>query len=195
MLNQKQILREKITKLKQSLPEKTVTDLSGIIADRLKQTDFFQEAKCIALYYAIDNEVRISEFINEWSEKKRIFLPVIDGVNLYFYPFTGSMNLHKGTYGIPEPTDATSKMRICTSELQTAPSEIDLFIVPGIAFDLTCNRLGRGKGYYDRFLTGINKPIIGLGYDFQLVDHISAEIHDIKMTMIITEKNIVIRHS
>ena len=182
MINEKQIIREKIVKLKQSLPENTVVGLSRKIGYRLVQTDLFQAAKCVAFYYAIDNEVRTSGLIEAWSTKKKILLPVVDGEKIHFCPYTGKENLQKGAFGIPEPVDAASI------------PDIDIFIVPGIAFDHACNRLGRGKGYYDRFLSGTDKPIIGLCYDFQLVDCLPSEIHDKKMSMVITENKIIIRN-
>ena len=182
MLNQKQIIRKKILILRQSLPEETVVDLSRKINNRLIQTDIFQEANCIALYYAIDNEVRSSDLINEWSAVKKIVLPVIKGENIHFFSYTGKKNLKRGLYGITEPV---------SGEL-VSPESIDLFVVPGVAFDYACNRLGRGKGYYDRYLTGIGKPVVGLCYDFQLIDNLPSEIHDIKMTMVVTESTRII---
>ncbi|MBR2476274.1 MAG: 5-formyltetrahydrofolate cyclo-ligase, partial [Bacteroidaceae bacterium] len=68
---------------------------------------------------------------------------------------------------------------------------IDLIIVPGVAFDRNLNRLGRGKGYYDRLLTNSNAYFIGIGYDMQVVDSITTEPHDIKMNCIITEREIL----
>jgi len=70
-----------------------------------------------------------------------------------------------------------------------------LIIVPGVAFDLNLNRIGYGKGYYDRFLSKVSKnvPKIALAYDFQVLESISEGENDIKMDMIITEKRIIIR--
>lgn len=212
MTYQKLIIRKKIAALKRSLPEETVIDLSGKITDRLVQTDLFLQAKCIALYYAIGNEVRTSELIEAWSGKKMIVLPVIEGENIHFYPYSGKANMKKGTFGIPEPVVDISKTHpydlngvmaglTCNplqDSLQTTgfytDSDIDLFVVPGIAFDYDCNRLGRGKGYYDRFLSGVDKPVIGLCYDFQLFDSLPSETHDKKMTMVITEHATVSPH-
>ena len=70
-------------------------------------------------------------------------------------------------------------------------NEIDLIIVPGVAFDRQRNRLGRGKGFYDRLLSTLNVPKIGISYDFQLKDQIPVEPFDRKMDLIITEKEII----
>ncbi len=184
MTDNKQFIRKKITEHKKYLSPKTIADLSQKIGDRLVQTEEFQQAKCIALYYAMEDEVQTSALIEEWFTTKKIVLPVISNENIHFFTYTGKSNLTKGVLGINEPTD---------TEL-ISPKEIDLFIIPGIAFDYECNRMGRGKGYYDRYLTHIKKPTIGLCFDFQLLEHIPTEIHDKKMTLVITEKSIVSLH-
>ena len=176
--SQKQIIREKVAKLKNSLSGEAIIRCSELICNRLVSTDLFNQSTCIALYYALGDEVLTSRLIDEWRFKKQIVLPVVAGKDLHFYPYTGNENLKKSDYGIMEPVG---------SELIT-PESIDIYIIPGIAFDYNCNRLGRGKGYYDRYLSGIEKPLIGLCFDFQLVERIPADIHDKKMTMVITEK-------
>jgi len=187
MVSQKQKIRDNYLK-DRCLSDKMANLLSGMICDRLTQTLLFREAKCIALYCAKGNEVRTYELMDKYVidhesgmflqlNKKFIVLPVISGNNMHFYPYTGNKNLHEGAFGIMEPV----------SRDLVPPEDIDLFIVPGVAFDLACNRLGRGKGYYDRYLSGIDKPAIGLCYDFQLIDSIPCEPHDKKMTFIITE--------
>ena len=73
----------------------------------------------------------------------------------------------------------------------TDPSEIELIIVPAVAFDRNGNRLGRGKGFYDRLLQTTSATKIGVGYDFQLIEEIPAEPHDIPMDMVITQKHYI----
>ena len=174
----KQLIRTNISALKKNYSTQILFELSQKICDRLAQTDVFQKAHCIALYFGMKDEVQTSSLIEEWSGKKIIALPVVHGNDINFHTFTGKENLNKGIFEIPEPTSGDI----------ISPEDIDLFIVPGVAFDRNCNRLGRGKGYYDRYLKGINKPIIGICFDFQLIDTIPAENHDVKMTMVITEK-------
>ena len=76
---------------------------------------------------------------------------------------------------------------------ETDPGSIDWIIVPGVAFDKKLNRLGRGKGYYDKLLVQTSATKIGICYELQLFDEIPAEPHDIKMDFIITENNIIHR--
>lgn len=174
---EKKNIRQEIAALKKQIAENTAICLSNKICSRLTQTNTFQNAGCIALYYAMKDEVQTSSLIEEWHLQKKIVLPVISGEDIHFHRYAGNNNLKMGALGILEPV----------STQLVSPGDIDLFIVPGVAFDRKYNRLGRGKGYYDRFLSGIDKPTIGLCYDFQLLDHIPAEPHDKKMTMIITE--------
>jgi 5-formyltetrahydrofolate cyclo-ligase len=181
MMNEKERVRNEINKLKESLSDDTAADLSQKICRRLIQTEAFQKANRIALYYSIKGEVETVSLIEEWHRTKKIALPVVSDRELLFYAFTGKENLTAGAFGTREPT---------LSELVTK-EEIDLFILPGVAFDYHRNRMGRGKGYYDRFLSETDKPIIGLCYGFQLKDHIPTEKHDKKMTLVITEDKII----
>ena len=163
----KQTLREDMASLKRSYTKTTLLDLSAKIMDRLEETDLFQQASCIALYHAIPGEVQTAGLIEKWYRKKRLLLPLIKGNDLQLLLYAS-----EDCEAVPE-------------------SEIDLIIVPGVAFDRQHNRLGRGKGFYDRLLSTLDVPKIGICYDFQLKDQIPAEPFDRKMDLIITEKEIL----
>jgi 5-formyltetrahydrofolate cyclo-ligase len=179
----KKQLRKTIAQLKESYSAETVSQLSEKIGQRLEQNPLFRQAKGVALYHALPGEVQTALLIEKWCTKKKIFLPVVDGDCLHLYLYTGKEALKKGAFGIWEPD---------TSSLQTADAEdIDLIIVPGIAFDRQLNRMGRGKGYYDRLLASSPAPCIGICFHFQLVKQVPADAHDRKMTQIITEEDIV----
>ena len=182
--DKKLLIRKDIAALKKKLSEKTTAELSQKICTSLVQTELFQKADCIALYYGMNDEVRTSGLIEKWYKKKNIVLPVTSLETIKFHTYKGKEFLNKSALGIPEPTSTD----VIHHE------DIDLFIVPGVAFDREGNRLGRGKGYYDKYLAGIIKPIIGICFDFQLMDSIPAEKHDIKMTMVVTENITVSPH-
>lgn len=117
-------------------------------------------------------------FIQKWSREKRILLPVVVGDDLELRLYTGPEDLAIGAYGIEEPTGARF----------TDYTAIDLIIVPGVAFDRNGNRLGRGKGYYDRLLPRIPSAYkIGICFPFQVVEEVPAEPFDIRMDEIITQ--------
>ncbi|MDR0743393.1 MAG: 5-formyltetrahydrofolate cyclo-ligase [Tannerella sp.] len=181
MINDKECVRKEINKFKESLSDEAAAYLSQKICRRLIQTEAFQKANRIALYHSIKGEVETVSLIEEWRWKKKIALPAVSGRDLLFYTYTGKENMRAGVFGVREPVP---------SETLTT-DDIDLFIVPGVAFDHNRNRMGRGKGYYDRFLSETEKTIIGLCFGFQLKDHIPTNERDKKMTMIITEDKII----
>lgn len=168
--------------LKKSFSKTTLQETSAKIMQRLEETDLFRQASCIALYHAIPGEVQTAEFIEKWYEEKKLLLPVIEGNDLRLLLYTGKDAVKAGVFGILEPTEESQSV---------AEEEIDLIIVPGVAFDRQHNRLGRGKGYYDRLLSTLKAPKIGICYDFQLLDTIPVESFDKKMDIIVTEKEII----
>ena len=141
----------------------------------------FVAARTVALYWSLPDEVPTHEFIHKWAERKRILLPACcdqtgESEKLIFRIFDPAEALIPGAFGIPE----------CRGD-EVDPVEIDLMIVPGAAFDRTGNRLGRGKGFYDRFLSmhpNIYKT--GVCFDYQLVEKVPAEAHDVRMNTVIS---------
>ena len=168
--------------LKRSYTKTTLQDLSAKIMERLEETDLFRQASCIALYHAISGEVQTAGLIEKWYREKKLLLPLIKGNDLQLLLYSGKESLKAGAFGILEPTEDC---------MAVPENEIDLIIVPGVAFDRQLNRMGRGKGYYDRLLSTLQAPKIGICFDFQLQDTVPTESFDKKMDMIITEKEIV----
>lgn len=146
----------------------------------LEKCNSFINAHNILLYYSLPDELLTHKFIAKWYGKKNIFLPRVNGEYLDILPYDPS-TLHFGAYNIVEPKGNNI----------TDPCKIELIIVPAIAFDRKGNRIGRGKGYYDRLLPNTTATKIGVGYDFQLIDNIETEPHDITMDIVITESNII----
>lgn len=181
--NTKQQLREDMASLKRSYQKTVLYDLSEKILKRLEETDLFRQASSIALYHAIPGEVQTATFIEKWYLNKQLLLPVIEGDDLHLVPYRGKESLKSGVFGILEPTGAGEV-------LQTEYSP-DLIIVPGVAFDRNLNRMGRGKGYYDRLLSTLEAPKIGICFDFQLQESIPVEPFDKKMDLIVTESEII----
>ncbi len=151
---------------------------SADILAALEAHQLFRAAKTVLLYYSLCDEVDTHEFVQKWSKSKQILLPVVTGDDLELRVYTGQDDLSTGTYGIEEPT----------GEIFTDYATIDFIVVPGVAFDLNGNRLGRGKGYYDRLLPRIPSAYkIGICFPFQVVEEIPAEPFDICMDEIITQ--------
>ncbi len=124
------------------------------------------------LYHSLPDEVDTHAFIRRWSARKRILLPVVKGDDLELRLYTGDDRLTEGAFHIDEPTGTAF----------TDYAAIDLAVIPGVAFDRQGNRLGRGKGYYDRLLPRIPTAYkLGLCFPFQVLNQIPAEAHDIPM--------------
>lgn len=168
--------------LKKSYSKITLQELSEKIGKRLEENDLFRQASCIALYHAIPGEVQTAHLLEKWYLKKQILLPLVEGNNLCLLPYLGKESLQPGAFSILEPIKPKTPI---------VEKEIDLIIVPGVAFDRQCNRMGRGKGYYDRLLSTSKAPKIGICFSFQLLNSVPVESFDQKMDLIITENEVI----
>lgn len=142
---------------------------------KLESTAEFKTARNILVYHSLNDELSTLEFIDKWAEIKHLFLPRVNGSDLEILAYDRSA-LALGAFNIEEPTGND----ICSIH------NIDLVIVPAIAYDSHGNRVGRGKGFYDRLLSQSTALKIGVGYSFQLVDKIDAAPHDIPVDIVIT---------
>lgn len=140
---------------------------------RLESHALFRAAHTVLLYSSLPDEVDTHTFIRRWEGRKRILLPVVvSDSELELRVYTGSGNMRRGAFNIDEPAGAAF----------TDYGSIDLAVIPGVAFDRHGNRLGRGRGYYDRLLARLGRagvPTIGVCFYFQKLDAIPAETHDI----------------
>lgn len=172
----KKELRRKVKLLKKNHAESAYFKDSAEILASVETHTAFINAQTVMAYWSIKGEVFTHDFIRKWSSKKRIILPSVDADVMNLKLFNGSDKLIAGDlYNIPEPD----------GRLFTEYEKIDLIIVPGVAFDKSNNRMGRGKAYYDKFLHNIKVPKIGICFNFQLFDNIPIDVNDIKMDVVI----------
>ncbi len=183
MYEEKQQLRREIARQKKLYSSEQLQNWSDQIMSLLEQSELFRQAHVVACYHALPGEVQTAAFLERWYKKKRIVLPVVQGDDLLFFPYAGPASVQTGAFGITEP--------IVTPQSVSIEKEIDLIIVPGVAFDRQLNRMGRGKGFYDRLLSTLSVPKIGIGYSFQLQEQIPTEDFDKKMDLVITEHEII----
>lgn len=170
----KQRMRELLVQKRRMLSAEERSTLSASILEQLEQMTAFKEAKTVLLYYPKNNEVDVLPLFKRYKREKTLLLPVSHQKGMTAHPYEGNDKMHRGKFGIPEPTTSAYN------------GKIDIIIVPAVAFDKKGNRLGRGGGYYDRFLkTQPHAMFIGVGYDFQLVDEVPVRKHDQKMHRII----------
>lgn len=166
--------------LLKTLHKDSITQESAEILTALEAHPAFGAAHLVLLYHSLKDEVYTHEFIRKWSGRKRILLPVVVGEELELRVYSGPEDLTTGAYGIEEPT----------GELFTDYEAIDFALIPGVAFDASGNRLGRGKGYYDRLLPRLRAFKAGICFPFQLVDEVPAEPFDIRMDTVITSPSV-----
>lgn len=177
-------IRRRVKTRKTMLDDSDRMSAAERVFSMLEKTAAFMLADRILMYHSLPDELSTREFISRWAQRKHFYLPRVNGVNLDILPYDES-RLSLGSFHIEEPTgDDTTQV-----------DDIELIVVPAVAFDRNGNRVGRGKGYYDRLLAGSKALKVGVGYDFQLIDEgIDADPHDVRMDVIITESHhIVIR--
>lgn len=177
---EKKNIRNQIREKRESLSSFEVKETSEKITKALLKSKYFQEAEVIMSYMSFKNEIDTNE-INEAALRagKKLLFPKIVGKEKIEAVEYGK-GFQKGAMGIEEPIG------------DGYTGKIDLIIVPGIAFDKTGNRIGFGKGYYDRFLENYPDSIkISCAYDFQLVEKIVIEKHDKKIDIIFLKNNMI----
>lgn len=181
----KQELRNKIKALRKNLTKQEITEKSDVICNKLFELKKINHSKTVMVYIHAFNEVRTDKIIKKLlADGKKVCAPVTDEntKTITAYYFENSDDFVKGAYGILEPP------KICVADI----SQIDIAIIPGIAFDKYGSRLGFGEGYYDRFLSKFKGTKIGIGYKFQCEHNIECDEYDIPMNYIINEEEIYV---
>ncbi|MCX8131758.1 MAG: 5-formyltetrahydrofolate cyclo-ligase [Clostridia bacterium] len=182
-------IRKTVLEKRLRLTADEVKEKSLLITSRLTQLGCYSSSRLLMCYLDFKNEVMTDAFINLcFRDNKKVAVPFMEksdsGRSFLVASRIKDMNkdLESGTYGILEPRK--DKIRIVD------PKDIDLVIVPGVAFDICRNRIGYGAGYYDRFLPVLRSDClkIGVAFETQIVEKIETACDDIPMDMIITEK-------
>jgi 5-formyltetrahydrofolate cyclo-ligase len=176
----KQQIRSKILARLNIQKEEDRNRKSKIIKEKLLRTQAFKKAKIVMFYIALGGEVDTTDMIKEAKKSGKIVtVPVCKDNRVTLRPciLDEKSKLKEGPYGVCEP----STKRFIRAK------DLDLIIVPGLAFDKKGNRLGRGKGCYDRFLKILPKeaPSIGLAFDFQILPKVPANTHDTSVNKVI----------
>jgi 5-formyltetrahydrofolate cyclo-ligase len=177
-------IRKKILQIRKGIPEDIRKEKNIQIARRLMELDLFKKSKKILFYYSHKGEVDTLWLIEECMDIKELYLPMIRQKNHFrAVPVKRPLTLIKGKEGVPEPIDSDPESRF--------DDEIDLVITPGVAFDKKGNRIGMGKGYYDRYFEKYSKAKkIALAYEEQILDSIPKDKYDKPVDVIVTEKKI-----
>lgn len=162
-------------------------ELSRQIVARCMSLPEYQRAKTVLFYLDVRSEVRTRhDLSNALASGKKIVVPYCVDGELELFHLTDPEELSVGMYKILEPKP---ELRTLASH-RVDVDEIDLIIVPGVAFDRTGGRTGHGKGYYDKLLEHARRdtPLVALAFECQLFDKIPMQAHDVFMDKVITEK-------
>lgn len=178
---EKRDIRKKIRDLKSMMLETEKYSAAEEVFSRFEETAAFLMANHILIYHSLPDELSTQRFLAKWNGKKHFYLPRVNGVNLEILPYEES-RLELGAFHIEEPTGNNT----------VSPDDIELVVVPGVAYDRFGNRLGRGKGFYDRLLQSTRATKVGVCYEFQLLDEVPSEEHDVKMDMVISQSGCII---
>ena len=168
-------LRRMVSQLKAQMSPDEKARRSDCVFAQVEQLQQFADAEDVAVYWSLNDEIDTNRFIEKWYNKKRIWLPVVVGNDLVFRQYTGIKDMQKGAFGILEPTGP---------ELNNIAS-IGVIIVPGVAFDAQNNRMGRGRGFYDRALQQSGAFKIGVALNCQIFRQIPTIGTDIPMDLVI----------
>ena len=179
-LTKKELRQNILNKLKQQTQQQRDSK-SILIENRLFEQEEFVKAKRIMFYLSFDGEVKTENMINKAIDLgKETFVPLCDAKEITLKPcaFGKDTALVEGPYHIREPK----------TKISISADKLDLVIVPALAFDASGNRLGRGKGYYDRFLRGLATQArsIGLAFDFQILPSLPTDTNDVPVDKVLS---------
>ena len=182
----KEDLREYLLKQRESIPEPDFYGASATIIEKLKEQEEYQQAQTIHCYVSINKrrEVETHALIQEMLRRGREVVVPITNINegtLSHIQLQSFDDLVENRWGVLEPKMGS----------EVSPNELDLVIVPMVGADKNCNRIGYGKGFYDRFLNDVSCLTIGLIYDKNIVEQIPVEDFDVPLDKVITEKRIL----
>jgi len=181
----KEKLRKEIKEKRRKQSKEENRKKSKEIKERLFRLKEYRDAKTVLFYVSYNGEAFTHEIIKEALGNKKVVVPISnkEDKTLSLSVLGSWDDLELGSYDIFEPK------KECIREISV--DKIDLIIVPGVAFDLSGNRMGHGKGYYDKLLGKTKAITVGLAFKFQLVENIPTELHDKPVDIIITEKQII----
>ncbi len=172
-------VRAAMKRLNRTLATEERRAASQRIFARVAASAEFASARCVGLFCSLADEPDTAAVLEAWRRDRRVVVPRVEGEEMRFFDYDPATSV-RGAFGIVEPGPGA---RLCR------PDEIDLLVVPGVAFSASGARLGRGRGYYDRYLSlpGIRAATIGVGYAHQLVAELPTEPHDVRMDRVVCE--------
>lgn len=185
--NAKQELRRSTRKVRRAMSKEEITEQSARLVNHLLNWKPYQEAQTVMMFLAMPDEPHLEEAIKQaWAQGKTVCVP-------FMHETPGMMDaalirsfddLIVAQYDLLVPNPATLKL--------VDPAELDLIVVPGVAYDRTGNRLGMGAGFYDRFLPKATKAkLIGAAWSKQIFEDVPVDPHDCQVGCLLTEEGVI----
>lgn len=172
-------LRNELRSARRSLSVEQQEDHATAISEHFLRSTLFKSATCVAVYLCSDGEVDLRPVIEKLhTDGIKLVAPRIDGSEMRFITFTLSDELPKNQWGIREPEEET-----CSLE-----TEMSVALVPLVAFTEEGDRLGRGKGFYDRFFAEDETLLVGIGHELQRVESLERNAWDRRLDAVVTER-------
>ena len=182
MKKKKDGLRKQIKEKLSKLSDEELRAKSALLERRFLESPEFNSAESMLIYVSLPREPETRGVIKKALElKKRVYAPKVEGDYVCVCELHSLDRLRPGRFGIYEPP----------GEAKCDLREFDIVIVPGLAFDIHGNRLGRGGGFYDRLLSSINARFIGFAFEEQIVNRVPALEHDVRVHKIFTDTRVI----
>jgi 5-formyltetrahydrofolate cyclo-ligase len=187
----KEELRQQMRQIKRQFTPQQLEELSLPIVARLRER--LKDAQTIVAYYPLPDEVDIRPLLDELvAADKTVLLPKVTGdTTMELCRYTGQQHLREGAFHIMEPVEENHGDCPCDSSVAKIMGTVPVILVPGLAFDAAGHRLGRGRGYYDRFLSSLITyhssliTSIGVCFDFQKVPEVPTDEYDVPVDEVI----------
>ena len=189
--NEKKEIRRIVLELRRQMQDRNVLCRSREIFRKVEESSEYRRTDAVFVYMDVRHEVMTGEFIERaLRDGKKVAVPKVDGNRMNFLYISSTDDCRPGKMGIPEPfADAGTG-----HDLQNADAdETALMILPGVAFDSSCRRVGYGGGYYDRYLAEHRfHPTVAVAFDEQIFDRVPGDAHDICPQTIITPTRVFV---
>ena len=181
-MEEKKAIRKQIFAKRKEHTDQQIEKLSRQVTEQVQSLAVFQEADKIYAYVDYNHEVITRYMIEQaWKDGKEVAVPKVFGKDMIFYKLTDFSQLESGYFGIPEPRE----------DGETVSWEDAMMIMPGVAFDEKCDRVGYGGGFYDRFLEKHPEVCrVAVGFSFQILPEVPTEPTDIRPQVVVTEEKI-----
>lgn len=181
MPDAKQLMRDRMRSLRRELGADWIAAASAQIRKTVEALPEFASARSVACYLALPHEVQTKELVERcWRDGKKVCVPAARGKGYVLAWLAQGGATKQGRFGIPEP-----------ARIRTAlPGEVDLIVVPAVAFDAAGRRLGHGGGHYDRLLAACRGLKVGVAFEAQVVEDVPCGPRDVGVDLVVTERNV-----